>query len=332
MCIRDRVSVELWNGYLEDVARHLLGEAEPPYTSTEVKSFGGKLRGLQSEMVRIDARFVALKAEHLAVVAKLTGERDDAIQMLEEAEKAVEAARLETKEVKRLKDEKIETWKRKYNDELDGRREDNTRWRDKMEAAEERLVAQAAQFEDRLASAHREMQEFIVQLAEAKSELRLQVDQHVREIAGKDVEIAELAAQLAGKDDTIRAQALEIAKLHQLLREAQDALERSDFFTERQAHRRSLDEWQRRYAELEGLLVKSKSTEKELTTALVATSKHSDKLERELSVSCNAYNSLSRHLLDRRDSRGEQPGTSHVRPFVQWPPLHEMKGPRTPRP
>ena len=75
-------------GYLDDVVRHLNGQAEPPFTETEVRSFGGKMLSLMQEMKRIDQRFSDLKGTHAKEVEALGEELRLSHLAVEDAENA----------------------------------------------------------------------------------------------------------------------------------------------------------------------------------------------------------------------------------------------------
>jgi len=317
------VNVDLWSGYLDDIARHLNGEAFPAYIDTEVRAFGGKCKALAQELSRIASRFNELKVEHRGAIAVLNKTIDEQKLEITEAEEDTRAAKKETQTVRDLKDAEIKEWRDKLTEEQELHKQDVSNLQRLMGEEKERYSQREIEFMKQLSDSQKETQEVRLQLLYAEDRIREQEREYKQMVATKDARIAELEAEFPPLYKTIAERDAEIARLRALLAEAQEALKRCDYWAEREQHMRSIDEWSRRYQKLEAHLGKSIKVEEKLTQALVGANKHGDALARELQVGSHCYRSLEKHLVDKPTV---DIASSGVRPWLKYPSAsHEFR-------
>lgn len=293
------VNVDLWSGYLDDIGRHLNGEAFPAYTDTEVRAFGGKCKALAQELSRIASRFNELKVEHKGAIAVLYKTIDEQKLKITEAEADTRTAKEETRTVRDVKDAEIKEWRDKLTEEQELHKQDVNKLQRLIGEEKERYSQREIEFMNQLSNSQKETKEVQLQLLHAEDRIREQEREYKQMVATKEARIAELEADLPPLYETIAERDAEIARLRALLAEAQEALKRSDYWAERERHLRSIDEWSRRYQALEAQLGKSIKVEEKLTKALAGANKHGDALARELQVGSHCYHSLEKHLVDK---------------------------------
>lgn len=320
------VNVGLWTGYLDDITRHLNGEAFPAYSDIEVRAFGGKCKALSQEITRIEARFNELKAEHVIEIKKIEKKIPPLELKVEEAEEDTRTAKKETATVRQLKDEEISQWRKRLSEEEAEHKVDVDKLNKLLEEQKARYAEREIVFQQQLAKSQKETQEVQLELLYAEDKIRAQDREYKEMVATKDARITELEAENQALQMTIVEKDMEIARLKALLAEALEALKKSDYWAEREAHLRSIEEWSRRYQALEGQLGMSIKTEEKLSKALIGADKHTKDLQRELTVGSQCYRSLEKHLVEKPAVERTASGVGGVRPWVKWPPAGAYQG------